>query len=114
MANTSERATLPNQDPASRFRPEFWANAQTITEPSVRYTQESRAEAAFRRREQEKNNALRRRIVVYVLLLLSVVLGYTGYLIYDPAVPSDVKRFAFGIWGLVLGGVVGYVTPRPT
>jgi hypothetical protein len=105
---------LTNQNPASTFQPEFWANAQTITEPNVRYTQESRAEAAFRRREQEKNNALRRRIIVYVLLLLSVVLGYTGYLIYDPGVQSEVKRFAFGIWGLVLGGVLGYVTPRPS
>jgi hypothetical protein len=52
--------------------------------------------------------------VVYVLVLLSVVLAYTGYLIYDPSVSSDVKRFAFGIWGLVLGGVLGYVTPRPS
>jgi di/tricarboxylate transporter len=101
-----------NQNPTSTFQPEFWANAHTITEPSFKYTQESQAEAVFRRREQEKSNTLRRRIVVYVLVLLSVVLGYTGYLIYDPTVPSDVKRFAFGIWGLVLGGVLGYITPR--
>jgi hypothetical protein len=107
--------TMPtNENPASTFQPEFWANARTITEPSFTYIQESREEAAFRRREQEKGNTLKRRIVVYVLVLLSVVLAYTGYLIYDPSVSSDVKRFAFGIWGLVLGGVLGYVTPRPS
>jgi di/tricarboxylate transporter len=114
MPNAPVHPVPTHQTPTSTFQPEFWANAHTITEPSFRYTQESQAEAAFRRREQEKNNTLRRRIVVYLLLLLSVVLAYTGYLIYDPSVSPDVKRFAFGIWGLVLGCVVGYVTPRPS
>ena len=100
------------ENPASTFQPEFWANARTITEPSFTYTHESQEEATFRRREQEKSNTLKRRIVIYVLVLLSVVLGYTGYLIYDPAVSSEVKRFGFGIWGLVLGGILGYITPR--
>jgi di/tricarboxylate transporter len=102
------------ENPASMFQPEFWANARTITEPSFIYTHESRDEAAFRRREQEKSNTLKRRIVIYVLVLLTVVLVYTGYLIYDPNVSPDVKRFAFGIWGLVLGGFLGYITPRPS
>jgi thiosulfate reductase cytochrome b subunit len=110
MSNASAHIVPANATPT--FQPAFWANARTITEPSFKYTQESRAEAAFRRREQEKSNTLRRLVVVYVLVLISVVLAYTGYLIYDPSVSSDVKRFAFGIWGLVLGGVLGYVTPR--
>jgi hypothetical protein len=97
-----------------RFRPNFWNDDRTITEPTVTYKQESQKEANFRRSEDRKDNAMRRGIVLYVLVLLSIVLAYTGYLIYDVTVPADTKRWCFGLWGFILGGLLGYLSPRPS
>jgi hypothetical protein len=105
---------MPHNDPpAFRFRPAFWNDRGTICEPTISYKQESQKEATFRRAEERRNNALRRAVIVYVLIVLSIVLAYTGYLIHDPAVAAETKRWCFGVWGFIIGGMVGYLSPRP-
>jgi len=106
---------MSNSDDPGPFDPDFWMDPETISEERlIKFTRESAAEAESRREEQRKGNAFKRLFAVYVVVLFTFVLFYCGAVIHDPAVSSDVKRWAFGVFTFVLGAFAGFIIPRPT
>jgi hypothetical protein len=76
--------------------------------------------------EKENNKALREQerhrhwveigkdigITSFFIVVVSIILLYTGQRITDPNASMEEKKVAYGIWGIALGAIVGYLAGK--
>jgi hypothetical protein len=51
-------------------------------------------------------------ITAFFIVVVSIILIYTGQRIGDPNSSIEEKKIAYGIWGIALGAIVGYLAGR--